>query len=312
MKYLLLLFLLLSSISYSQQNYGSFTKVTAVRVTNYDGYNLCNISAIAKQGPFVGSKLQAVESDNEQLAYGLLALKKEAKQWEKKAIQCDDDTYNSVIPIMYIIQVNRYRDTIFATVGNRSIVIPAEQAEYVDATGKLKGLLDESLCFFFDRNYTGEFATHKGDSIPALAVQLNGKPVYGQKRRGFEKNVERFQTVRTDSLFAEGLQVVKEYWINNYKIKFNAKGVHTINAYLMEYQFPKKIDLTVGGLQIGDPEEKLYALYPCSTEYKNWGGNLSDIGNNYYYEVYFTEEKGYAIFYIRNRKINEIEIAFPE
>jgi hypothetical protein len=312
MKYLLPLLLLLSYTGYSQQNYGSFTKVTAVRVTDYNGFNLCNISATAKQGPFIGSKLQAAQSDDEQLAYGLLALKKEAKQWEKKAIQCDEDTYNSAIPIMYIVQVNRYRDTIFATAGNRSIVIPDEQAEYIDTTGKLQGLLDENLCFFFERNYSGEFATHMGDSIPATTVQLNGKPIYGQRRKGFEKNIEKFQTIRTDSLFTEGLQVVKEYWINNYKIKFNTKGVHTVNAYLMEYRFPKKADLTIDGLKIGDSEDKLYDRYPCSTEYKNWGANLSDIGNNYYYEVHFTEQKGYAIFYIRNRKINEIEIAFPE
>ncbi|WP_116790510.1 hypothetical protein [Flavobacterium psychrotrophum] len=311
MKYILPLFLFFTVLGHAQ-NYGSFTKVTAVRVSNYNGFNLCNISAIAKQGPFIGAKLQAVQSDDEQLAYALIALKKEARQWEKKAIHCDEGVYNSAIPIMYIVQVNRYRDTIFATAGNRSVVDPAEQAEYIDATGKLQGLLDENLCFFFERNYAGEFTTHQGDSIPATAVQLNGKSLYGQKRKGFEKNIEMFQTVRTDSVFADGLQVIKEYWINNYKLKFDAKGVHTINAYLMDYRFPKKIDLTVNGLQIGDTEEKLYALYPCSTEYKNWGANLNDLNNNYYYEVHFTDQKGYAIFYIRNSKINEIEIAFME
>jgi len=314
MKYITPLLLLLTSLCYAQQNYGNFTKVTAVRVVRDKDYGPCSISGYVKQAPFTGVKLQAVQYDDEQLAYALVALKKEAKQWERKPLPCTSDkTFEGVaIPNMYIVQINRYRDTLYTTTGNASLYFPEEEAEYVDATGKLNGLLNEELCFFFDRNYADEFITHRGDSIAATEVRMNGKSLYGQKRKSFEKNIEKFQTIRTDSVFAKDVQVVKEFWINNYKLKFNAKGVHTINAYTVGYEFPINIDYTVAGIKIGDPEEKLYALYPCSTEYKNWGADISDLNNNYYYELHFTEEKGYAIFYIKNKKINEIEVAFPE
>ena len=311
MKYLLPL-LLLSIFCSAQQTYNNYTKVTAFRMVREEVHGPCTIKNYIKQTPAIGQKIQACQFNDEKLAYALAGLKREARQWQKKPLKCNDSIYGMAVPYMYVVEINRYRDTIYATSGNAGIFFPDEQVEYIDPNNRLDSLFSKDLVTFVNRDYYTELLIHKNDSLPVSKALLDDKPFFGRTRKGFEKNIMKFQLARTDSLFEPLPHIQKEYWINNYKVRFGKKGVATVNAYNLKAVFPKKVAFAVGEISIGDPEEKLWENYPDSTFFRNWGAPLSDISNNYFYQVHFEKEKGYAIFYIKDKIVNEIEVTFPE
>lgn len=310
----LLLSLLLFPVVCLAQN--NFVKVTAYRMVDGQRIGHTTIKEFMNEDPFVGSRIQAYQTDDETLALQLIALKKEALSWIKKPLEVargwEPETILK-IPNMYVVQINRLRDTIYTTHDDASIFIPAENAEYLDRNNRLRGLFNENLCFFAERDFKSEFLTYQRDSIAPTKVLLNDKPVFGHSRKSFEKSVMKFQLVRTDSILdPRGTVVQKEYWINHFKMKFENKKLTTIDVYKINADYPIKAVLNVGGIQPGDTEDKLKYIFPCSTEYPNWGARLNDLDKEYYYQVHFTGDQGYVIYYIKDRKVNYIEVSFAK
>lgn len=312
---LLLSLLVLPLLCLAQNN---FVKVTAYRMVDGQRVGHTTIKEFMSEDPYVGARIQAYQSEDETLAQQLIALKKEALSWERKPIEVVESTgWLPITPLrvpnMYVVQINRLRDTIYTTHDDTSIYIPADKAEYVDKSNKVRGLFDENLCFFAERNFKSEFLTYLPDSIAPTKVLLNDKPVFGHSRKSFEKSVMKFQLVRTDSIMnPRGVTVQKEYWINHFKMKFENKKLTTIDVYKINADYPIKAVLNVGSIQPGDTEEKLRYMFPCSTEYPNWGARLNDLDREYYYQVHFTGNQGYAIYYIKDRKVSYIEVSFAK
>lgn len=274
------------------------------------------IKEFMDEDPYVGARIQAYQTEDETLAQRLIALKKEARTWEMKPVETvAPKGWNPVAPLkvpnMYVVQINRLRDTIYTTHDDASIYFPAEKAEYIDKHNQIRGLFDESLCFFAERNFKAEFLTYLRDSIAPTKVLLNDKAVFGHGRKSFEKNIMKFQLVRTDSIMdPRGVTIQKEYWINHFKMKFENKKLSSIDVYKINADYPVKAVLNVGGIAAGDTEDKLQYLFPCSTEYPNWGARLNDLDREYYYQVHFTGGQGYAIYYIKDHKVSFIEVSF--
>lgn len=312
---LLLSLLLLPLVCLAQNN---FVKVTAYRMVDGERVGHTTIKEFMSEDPYVGARIQAYKTEDETLAKQLIALKKEALSWERKSIEVVESTgWQPITPLrvpnMYVVQINRLHDTIYTTHNDASVFIPAHNAEYLDKDNRIRGLFDENLCFFAERDFKAEFLTYLRDSIAPTKVLLNDKPIYGHSRKSFEKNVMKFQLVRTDSIMDRGgVTIQKEYWINHFKMKFENKKLSTIDVYKINADYPIKAILNVGGIQPGDTEEKLKYLFPCSTEYPYWGARLSDLDREYYYQVHFTGGQGYAIYYIKDRKVNYIEISFAK
>ena len=327
MKYFAL-FLLLGFSCLAQQNYDN-TRVTAYRLINTFKNGPCTIKEYMKQEQRLGYYIQAIQSNDSKMAYDLLRLKKEAKDtWEKVSLPCekkitqkevapnvflrDENVEGTIIPNMYVVEINRFRDTIYTTANNLSIFYEDEENEYLDAKKQLSSALTDDFRKFFVRDFAGELAENKSDSIPYSRILINDKTLYKHTRKSFEKDITRFQVARTDTVFGQTVTIEKEFWLNNLQVKFDGKNdrISELKASKMPYVFPNAVVFEVDGIKIGDPEEKLYECYPNSTKFKNWGASLNDITNNYYYDVQLIDTDGYIMFYIKDKIINLIEVMF--
>lgn len=325
MKYITLL-LLLSSCCFAQ-GYDN-TKVTAYRLINTYSGGPCTIKGYMEKEKRLGYYIQAVQSSDNNMAYNLLRLKKEAKDtWEKKPLLCEnkntqkevapnvfiniDNPDVTVIPNMYIVEVNRYKDTIYTTDKNLSLFFDDEESEYPDVKKQIDSVLTNDFKMFFARDMALEWSENKPDSLDYSKLLINGKSLYKHTRKGFEKNIHKFQLARTDSVFVPELNLRKEYWLNNIKVIFSPTGqIATLNAYNMENVFTEPIEFTIDGVKAGDPEELLYECFPNSTKFRNTGALLTNINNNYYYSVQLIGTEGYVLFYIKDNVIKEIEVTF--
>jgi hypothetical protein len=328
MKHLALLFFLVCSFCHAQQTYDN-TRVTAYRLINTFKNGPCTIKGYMKQEERLGYYIQAVQSTDNKLAYDLLRLKKEAKEtWKKDSLTCgvkitrreiapnafmnEEKQYGTVLPNMFVVEVNRFRDTIYTTANNLSIAFPEEQTQFIDDKKQLDAAFTDDFRKFFTRDLTAELAANVSDSIPYGRLLINEKKLYKHTRKSFERDITKFQVVRTDSVFGQLTTIETEYWLNNIRIKFSNqnKQITELKATKMNYNFPNAAVFEVDGIKIGDSEEMLYECYPNSTKFKNWGASVNDITNNYYYDVQLIGTDGYIMFYIKDKVINEIEVSF--
>jgi len=310
MKHLSLLVLLLCGVCHAQEAFENYTKVTAYRLVGEYEDGPCSVIGYVQQERKTGKYIQAAQSYDARLAYNLLKFKKEAlAQWPKKDLKCNN---NETIPNMFVVEINKFRDTIYTTAGNCSVFFPKEEADYFDGLNSITASLTPEMAAFFDRDYKTEFATRKIDSIPYAKVLINNKPLYKTTRKGFEKSIHKFQLVKTDSVFDPDSSH-KTYWLNDIEIQFDGlKGeISQLTAIRTSYIFPEKHALTIDGILLGDNEEKLFEKFPESTRYRNWGAAFNDLNNNYAYEVGLKNSfNGYVIFYIRDKRITTIEVNF--
>ncbi|WP_159799883.1 hypothetical protein [Flavobacterium sp. MK4S-17] len=314
MKYLLP-FILLAGLCKAQEDYGNFTRVTAYRLVNqYESREKpCSIKEYVKREQRVGYYIQAEQSTDAGMAYGLLRLKNEALlNWPAQKHECSNNwSGNETIRNMYIIEINKHRDTLYTTTDNCAFFIP-EGKVFFDNESAITGTLNDTFKDFFSRDFTKEIKEHKPDSISVEKVTINGLSPYNLNRKSFEKKIGKFQLARTDSVFNRTTEVYKEYWLNNLQTKFNEPSgkIHELNYRYATGDFQDTFTLRLGGLQAGDSIGKVIKLFPASAKFRNWGAHTSAPQASSYYEVQFTGEKGFAFIYIRDEVIREIEITF--
>ena len=305
--------LLLCTFCHAQDGYENYTKVTAFRLVDEFEEGPCNILSYIQQERKTGKYIQAAESYDAKLAYALLKVKKEAPQWPKKELPCNDKcTGCETIANMYVVEVNKFKDTVYTTADNCLLFLPKDQAGYFDGLSTISAAFTPEFTAFFNRDFRTEFAARKIDSIPYSKVLINNKPMYNTTRKSFEKRIHKFQLVKTDSIFDPDHEH-KDYWLNDMQIQFDGRNgeISQLMASKTSYDFPEKFTLTIDGILLGDPEEKLYEKFPESTRYKNWGAAFNDLNNNYAYEVGLKGSlNGYVTFYIKNRRITVIEVNF--
>lgn len=310
MRYLLIL-LLFSCLCNAQKTYDNTVKVKVFRlVREYNEYMLppSSIKGYMKRETFIGRNIQYTETSDEALANRLVVLKESAIAWPEEPFITGTDTVKTFN--MFVIEINRYRDTIYTTKNNTALVFPAAQKVYTDTEGLINTAFTEDFKTFFDRDFLSEMQYYKKDSIAFNSVTINSKPIYGLTRKKFESQVAKFQLVRVDSIYDAKPYVQKEYWLNNIKATIESKIMNEFHAIHLPVKYPQTFAFSAGGISTGDPEQKVLDAFPCSTLFKNKGADFIKPDDNYFYEVALTDGKGYAIYYIRNKIVHEIEIGF--
>ncbi|AXG73825.1 hypothetical protein DVK85_06065 [Flavobacterium arcticum] len=312
MRYILLFILI--SFSCSAQDIKDNTKVTAYTLGVMFRNGSCTIKDYLKDVSAVGTTVQATVSYDSDLAHQLLQLKRDAKEnWAAEECDCKGQVYKKgqVIPNMYVVQINSYRDTIYTTKNNCAIFFPEQQKKYFDAESKLENVLNKGFGDFVTKDFLTDIMQRVYDSVSVKKVVINNKPIYKLKRKSFEDKIIPFQMVRTDSIFGKRIVVAKEYWVNNLEVLFGDTDViSTINAHHPTGKYGVNLTMTVDGIAIGDSEEKIIENYPCSTTFRNWGAPLKDPTDNYYYQISFTDNKGFAFIYIWEKKVYAVEVTF--
>ncbi|NDI98686.1 hypothetical protein GWA97_06325 [Flavobacterium sp. LaA7.5] len=292
------------------------TKVTAYTLGVMFRNGSCTIKDYFEEVSAVGTTIQATVSYDRDLAHSLLQLKREAKEsWYAENCDCKGQVYDKgeVIPNMYVIQINSYRDTIYTTKNNCAIFFPEEQKKYFDAESKLENVLTMGFEDFVSKDFLLEINRRVYDTIPVDKIIVDNKPIYKLKRKGFENKIAPFQMVSTDSIFGNKIAVKKEYWVNNLEVLFADSGsISAINAHHPRGDYNIPHTLSVDGIVIGDSEEKIIENYPCSTTFRNWGAPLKDPTDNYYYQLSFVGSKGFAFIHIWEKKVYAIEVTFFE
>ncbi|KGO84736.1 hypothetical protein Q765_19955 [Flavobacterium rivuli WB 3.3-2 = DSM 21788] len=310
MKHLLLILLLFCTLCRAQDTYGNYTKVTAYRLTDEYEDGPCSVLSYIQQERKTGKYIQAAESYDAKLAYSLLKYKKEAAlQWTKNELKCSN---KEAIPNMFVVEINKFKDTVFTTANNCSLFLPKEEAGYFDGHNSITASFTPEMAAFFDRDYKSEFANRRIDSIPYAQVLINNTPLYKKTRKSFEKAIHKFQLIKTDSVFNPD-NSHKEYWLNDMQIQFDGNDgiISQLTATKVSYNFPEKYTLSINGVLLGDEEEKLYEKFPESTKYRNWGAAFNDLNDNYAYEVGLKNSfNGYVTFYIKKKRIAMIEVNF--
>ncbi|WP_294738521.1 hypothetical protein [uncultured Flavobacterium sp.] len=311
-----ILFIILVGLSCNAQEIKDDTKVIAYTLGVMLPDGSCNIKDYFKDISAVGTTIQATVSYDHDLAHSLLQLKKEAKEnWCTEKCDCNGQLFSKgeVIPNMYVVQVNSYRDTIYTTKNNCAIFFPKEQKKYFDNESKLENTLNKGLGGFVSKDFSLEMSRRVYDSLSVKKVVIDDKPIHEWKRKNFEDNITPFQLVRTDSIFGKRVAVSKEYWVNNLEVLFGESGkINVINAHHPMGEYKTFYNMTVDGIAIGDNEEKIIEDYPCSTTFRNWGAPLKDPIDNYYYQLSFTDRKGFAFIHIWEKKVYAIEVTFFE
>jgi len=314
MKYLLYLFLICSICN--AQEFKNYTKVTAYRMANTDAIGPCNIFDYAKRLKRTGHYIQAMESFNDTLAYSLLQLKQEAQTWKKDTCTCGKASVGkTLVPNMFIVEVNNQKDTLFTTIDHKAIYSIAEKAQYTAPENRIQSIFTKDVADFFKRDFVSEIMAWKVDSISSKDITLQKKSFYGLNRKQFEKDIEFFHVVTTDTMYIDTgkpMQVKKQYSIDNIQFTFDEDSGKlskaTTNTYSNDH-LPMNV-LNIDGIKIGDSEEVLCSKYDNSTSLKYWDAPLSAITNYYTYEVNLTNGEGLIRYVVRNRIIREIEIQF--
>lgn len=308
--------LLFSCLCNAQQEFKNYTKVTVCRLVNSDEAGPCSIEYYAKKLKRTGHYIQAMESFNDTLAYNLLRLKTEMKTWNKETCNCGEESVGkALVPHMFIIEVNNYKDTLFTTPGNKAVFFPNEQQQYIAPENQITTVFTKDVTEFFARDFATEISDWKLDSIPSKDITLRKKPFYGLTRKEFEKDISYFNFSRTDSIYIPNngklINTVKSYYIGDTKFSFDA-----IEGMISEVFINKSPNLSdynaidIDGIKVGDSEDVLCNKYDNSTLLKNWDAPLSAINNYYTYEVYLDDLEGLVRYTIRNKIIHSIYIEF--
>lgn len=285
-------------------------------MANTDATGPCNIFDYAKRLKRTGHYIQAMESFNDTLAYSLLKLKQEAQTWKKDTCTCGKASVGkTLVPNMFIVEINSSKDTIFTTIDHKAIYSIAEKTQYTAPENYITSLFPKDVGGFFKRDFVSEIKAWKVDSIPSKDITLQKKSFYGLNRKQFEKDIEFFHVVTTDTMYLDigkPLKIDKLYSIDNIQFSFDENSGKlskvTTNTYSNDHS-PMNV-LNIDGIKIGDSEEVLCSKYDNSTSLKYWDAPLSAITNYYTYEVNLTNNEGLIRYVVRNAIIREIEIQF--
>lgn len=318
MRYLVLL-LLLSGVCWGRDEFEDYVKVTAYRLVQEYDDGPCSIIRYLEENGISNDYVRAIETNNVAFAKKLIALKKEAKKkWPRHNVWCHDRCIGCpTVDKMFIIEVNKYRDTILL-MDNHYIFSPTDKKMLYDKTGIISKILPISFKDFFEHDFDPYEKYQTIDSISRSNILYKGRELYNYRRKTFEKDFGNFHLITTtiDSLFStpEPSQI---FYYNNLKFEMDKHSRIT----LVDLSFPDykgdlhgdESEFSVMEMKAGDSEEKLLAKFQGSAKnryYKTKRMTLSELEDDYYYQVKISGDAGWISFHIKNHYIKEIEVEF--
>lgn len=319
MRYLVVL-LLLSGVCRGQDEFEDYVKVTAYRLIQEYDDGPCSIIRYLEGNGIGSDYVKAIETDDVAFAKRLIVLKKEAKkEWPRYNVWCHDRCIGCpTVDKMFIIEVNKYRDTILL-MDNHYIYSPMEKEMLFDKTGVISKILPLTFKDFFEHDFAPyDQRYHTIDSISKSKILYKGKELYDYRRKEFEKDFGSFHLITTtiDSLFStpEPSQV---FYYNNLRLEMDKQNrIDLANLYFPDHRgdmYGDESEFSVIEIKGGDSEEKLLAKFPNSAKnkyYKTIRMKLSELEDDYFYQVKISGDAGWINFHIKNHHIKEIEVEF--
>jgi hypothetical protein len=298
MKHLLLLLFTTACLA---QN----AKVTAYRLVATVDDGPCSIVSYVNSAEGGLLSYVTAESNDQQLINNLLIIKKQAKKWKKSDCGCNG-RYGlqwGSIPNMYVIESKNGNDTLFTNHNNTQVIFPKYEAGHEDKEGILARTLTGNIKEFFEHDFRNQirslFFPEENDSITADKILYQEKNAVKIFNKNFEKDTGKFKLVSRDSLYND---IERKYAFNNDTIRFFGNNIDITITY-------PDSGWNVGGLKVGDAEEKLIAKYPLSTSIqKYYHIRYEDIVRNYFYWVLLADKKGSITYFIKDYVIDKIEV----
>jgi hypothetical protein len=318
MRYLFII--LITSISFGQLKPKDLTQLELLH--NYEEMivSTCNyIGGVKNLEEFCCNIDKAIKanSNNETTVKKLYEIFFKAKKWEKREINDRSYLGDGYIENRYIITYNAFKDTIYTSKKNRSIIYKGGLFEYIDEKQEINNALDDELKAFFKSNFIEKKAiveNLKNDSLDVSLVLLNNKNLYKIKINDFENNFKNFTNYITDSTlpyFSEeeySIEKTYRYFDTNFYFRDEEKLKYfSIKDKIDEDKLKITIDNTA--LQIGDSLEKFEAHFKNSIQKEKETKKLYNTSKyeNYDVLITFKNNKGY-LFLIFSPKNELIEI----
>ncbi len=200
-----ILFFLFSGLCNAQDEFDDYVKVTTYKIIKEYNDGPCSIvKYLENEG--LGYFVKAVESDDTEFAKKLIALKKKLKRHGAHYhVWCQDRCVGCpMVDKMFIIEVNKYRDTILL-MEDRYLYSPGDKIMLYDEKAALSKILPEKIKAFFDYDFKKDIERSyiEMDSINETKIAYKNQQLYNCNRKAFEKQFGTFGLITTtiDSLW---------------------------------------------------------------------------------------------------------------
>lgn len=321
MRYILLL--LITSISFGQSKPKDLTELELLHhygvmpVSTYDYTN--GISDLEVFCCFTDMMIQTY-SNNEIVIKKLYKIYLNARKWKKKKIDYKSYFGNGYIENRFIITYNAFKDTIYTTKNNKSVIFKGGNFEYLDEKEEINNALDDKLKTFLSQNYfeKKEFVENiKNDSLDVSLVLLNDKNLYKIKRSDFENIFNEFNNYTTNTTIPispyDQFSIEKTYYYFNSIFYFRDEEELKYFSIKNNYDDLFNIKINNVDFKIGNSLEKFKLLFKNSILKVNESQKLYNTikYENFEYLIQFNENKGYLILvFSKNEELIEINVSY--
>jgi hypothetical protein len=183
------------------------------------------------------------------------------------------------------------------------IIFPNKKVAYTDKKHLLKKSFPKEIKNLYNHNFSQQIRSlviRENDSISTNKVIYEGKLISNIINSEFENHPGKFKLVSKDSLFND---IERIYTYDKDTIRYH----RTIEIIITN----PDSDWNVGGLKIGDTEEKFRTKYPTSARVqKYYNIRYEDIIRQYFYWVMLSDNKGSITYFIKDQAIEKIEIDY--
>jgi hypothetical protein len=308
MKHLLLL--LFTTACFAQN-----AKVTAYRLIHPWSDGPCSIinyiyldEELQEKGHTMLPSYATAESHDQKLINNLRAIKKQAKQWEKKSHICHEIVIpGDRIPNMFVIEEGSVRDTLFSYYDNDYIIFPDEYEAYHDKDSLLLNALTGTIRKLFNHDFqknTYYWVGNKIDSISYQKVLYRGRSVFGMTEERLKNEFPEAVFIKSiPRSTSSGDYTEPIYRLGKDTLRFSEKRLlQDITAYDRDKW---KID----GIAPGDKVRRFESKYKSSALLKVMiSARFEDLERMYFCPLEF--DNGGAEFYIKDGIITHVLISF--
>lgn len=320
MKYLLTLLLFYSNLHQSQNKPDDLTSLEIIHYFGELNFSRCNMNGypiLVSPEYFNNDEQVKYFTKNEKIVKSLYSIYINAKKWRKRKRDLYEDFYgNKNLRNMFIIEYNKFKDTIYTTIDNKELVFKDGEFIYRDDKNEIRNTLGNEINEFLDKNFKDkydEISKVKIDSINDISkIRINNIPIDKLNKFDFENKIGPYIIINTESILNTE---TSEYDINssyffdfeNY-IKFeNENG--TISYLSIKYNTDNiKFSIDNRIIQIGEKSEELKNIFINSFKKVKLENELSNINNgNYTVELKLISNQFSKLFLsYKNNKLFEI------
>ncbi|MDP2160012.1 MAG: hypothetical protein Q8K02_05990 [Flavobacterium sp.] len=298
MKYLIIIFLALNYISYSQNSI--FTLKASRLIQEYDD-GPCSIKSYLEDDTVFYVQSIDLNIDAHFIAQ-LKSIQKKSMKWKSVDFICFNKCIGcETVDNMLVYSDSKQNDTIYFVDNFTKIYNPKKQKIYIDENQSLRNLFSKKDAFieFIDTNFNSiieEVTREKRDSITIQSIKINDKSI-NETIDIIENKINKNQT---DSL--NQVEIIKEH---NLIVDLNSKKrITTIQTSNLQSEYSITINY-----QTVTTESQILELFPDSKKETNYRKKyFKDKDGIYTISIKITENLGWISFNMKDEIIQTIEI----